>query len=156
MEVQTADVERQFGLQHAKEAFDVLDALGQGVRGEGDAPVPEFRYSPRARFVAGSEIECVGVWTTMPKDAFGGGPLKNGSERAYEPVSFNLEGPAQGVILPPEAFSQSHADENAVFEIQTIELHIDEREILVVELVRKRRKEVREPGRTKSGRMPIG
>ena len=156
VEVQTADIERQFGLQHAKEAFDVLDALGQGVRGEGDAPVPEFRYSPRSRFVAGSEIECVGVRTTTPKKAVSGGPLENGPERAYEPVSFNFEGPAQGVILPPEAFSQSCADEDAVFEIQTTQLFVDEREILIVELVRKHGEELGKAIRTESGRMPIG
>ena len=104
MQVETADVERQFGLQHAKEAFDVLDALGQGVRGEGDAPVSQFRNCPRARFVARSEIERVGVWAT-PKKAVSGGPLENGPERAYEPVSFALEGPAQDVTLSPEALS---------------------------------------------------
>ena len=82
----------------------MLDALGQGVRGEGDTSVPEFGYRPRARLIAGSESECVRVWTTTPKDALGGGPLENGPERPYEPVSFDLEGPAQDVTPSPQAF----------------------------------------------------
>ena len=140
MQVEAADVERQFGLQHPKEAFDVLDALGQGVRGEGDAPIPEFGYSPRARFVAGSEIERVGVWTTTPKDAMGGGPLEKAPQRACEPISRDVEGTTQDIILSPEAFSQSRADKNATSKVQTIQLFIDKRKIFVIQLTRKHRK----------------
>src|SRR5271165_6272908 len=71
MEIETANVERQLGLQHLKEASDMLGALGEGVGREPQATVPQLRHGSRAGLVPRSEIK-VKAHGTLLEQAFVG------------------------------------------------------------------------------------
>ena len=134
----------------------MLDALGQRIGGDGDAAVSELRHRARARFVARGEIDCVGVGTTQSKKALRERPVMKPLQDAAEPIPLRLERPAQGVVLTSQPPSQARADQNSVPEIQAIELPPDKREIVVAELARQHREEVREALRAEICRMPVG
>ena len=92
VQVETADIERQFHLQHPKEAVDVLDAFGQRIGGDGDAAVSQLRHRACARFVAGGEIDCVGVGTTQSKKALRERPVMKPLQDAAEPFPSGSRG----------------------------------------------------------------
>ena len=57
MQIETADVERQFRLQHPEEAADMPSALGESVDGEPQAAVPQFAHRLRAGLIPRSQIK---------------------------------------------------------------------------------------------------
>ena len=65
MEIETADVERQFGLQHLGRSCDMLGALGEGVSREGGAAVPQHGHRSGAGLVPRSQIERIAGGTLL-------------------------------------------------------------------------------------------
>jgi hypothetical protein len=84
------------------------------------------------------------------------GPEDNSLDGAHEtgkPV-FPLEPMARDVVLAFQALSDPYADEHAVAELQTLQLPVNELEIVIVELAGERREQVRERLRPEIGSAP--
>ena len=119
VKVETADVERQFPLQHSEEALDVLRALGEGVGREAEAAIHQLRHGPSSGFITRSEVKSVGV-RRLPVEDF-----LDGAYQAGEPIS-RLERTAQDVALAFQSLAEPRAHENAVAELQALQLPVDE------------------------------
>ena len=130
MQIETADVERQFGLQHPEEAADMLGALGEGVGGEPQAAVPQFGHCLCAGLVPRSQIKTVA----------GGTFLEDGSVGADQPIARVPERPPQDVVHALESLSQLRADQHGS-KLEPVQMSVDDREIVVVKLRRQSREE---------------